>query len=70
MSFPAGGELSPPDTNLLVQQGGTLVFHDRNVVFQHADSGILKYTDVDALLAAVAAVAAVDAPRAAAGNLP
>jgi hypothetical protein len=49
----AGGELSPPDTNLLVQQGGSLVFKGTDVIFRHNDSGILKYTDVDALLAAI-----------------
>lgn len=49
----AGGGLSPPDTKLLVQQGGTLVFKGTDVIFRHNDSGILKYTDIDALMAAI-----------------
>jgi pyridoxal biosynthesis lyase PdxS len=49
----AGGELSPADTNLLVQQGGSLVFKGTDVIFRHNDSGILKYTDVDAMMAAI-----------------
>jgi hypothetical protein len=38
---------------LLVQQGGTVVFKGTAVIFRHNDSGILKYTDVDALMAAL-----------------
>jgi hypothetical protein len=49
----AGGDLSPPNEDLLTQQGGTVAFRGTELVFKHADSGILKYTDVDALLAAV-----------------
>jgi hypothetical protein len=49
----AGSELSPPNDELLTQQGGSLVFRGRTVLFWHADSGILKYTDLDALLAAL-----------------
>jgi hypothetical protein len=48
----AGGEMSPAETRLLTQQGGSLVFSGEEVVFKHVDSGILKYTDVDALVAA------------------
>eukprot|EP00775_Hariotina_reticulata_P002965 gene2965-3250_t len=55
--LPKWGELSPPDAELLVQQGGTLVFKDKDVCFRHDDSGILKYTDVDAMLTAVDALA-------------
>lgn len=43
--------MSPPETRLLTQQGGSLVFDGQDVVFKHVDSGILKYTDVDALVA-------------------
>ncbi|GAQ86414.1 hypothetical protein KFL_002870180 [Klebsormidium nitens] len=46
------GEMSPPETRLLTQQGGSIVFDGEDVVFKHVDSGILKYTDVDALVAA------------------
>eukprot|EP00882_Tetradesmus_deserticola_P017706 GHRQ01018977.1.p1 GENE.GHRQ01018977.1~~GHRQ01018977.1.p1 ORF type:complete len:145 (-),score=68.62 GHRQ01018977.1:20-454(-) len=52
VALPAGGDLSPSDTRLLVQQGGTLMFRGTDLVFRHDDSGILKYTDVDALMAA------------------
>ena len=52
----AGGQLCPPDEALLTQQGGSLVFRGRDVVFRHDDSGILEYTDVDALVAAASAV--------------
>jgi hypothetical protein len=55
----AGGELSPTDPNLLVQQGGTLLFKGTETVWRHNDSGILKYTDVDALLAAAEEAVAV-----------
>jgi hypothetical protein len=37
---------------LLVQQGGTLLFKGTQTLWRHNDSGILKYTDIDALLAA------------------
>jgi hypothetical protein len=37
----------------LHRQGGTLVFDGTSTIFKHSDSGILKYTDVDALLAAI-----------------
>lgn len=48
----AGGELSPADPNLLVQQGGTLLLRGNQTLWRHNDSGILKYTDIYALLAA------------------
>lgn len=48
--LPRWGELSPPNENLLTQQGGTVVFRGSETVFRHDDSGILKYTDVDKLL--------------------
>lgn len=36
---PTGQELCPPDTGLLTQQGGCLVFSGSSVVFKHVDSG-------------------------------
>lgn len=48
----AGGQLCPPNEELLTQQGGCLLYRGKNVIFRHNDSGILKYTDVDALMAA------------------
>mmetsp|Transcript_4455 Transcript_4455/g.7425 ORF Transcript_4455/g.7425 Transcript_4455/m.7425 type:complete len:299 (+) Transcript_4455:20-916(+) len=46
-------ELSPPNEALLTQQGGTLAFNGEETIFRYNDSGILKYTDVDALLRTV-----------------
>ena len=43
LTYP-GSELSPPNTELLVQQGGTVVFSSTDTIFRHDDSGILKYT--------------------------
>ncbi|CAL8466035.1 g5571 [Coccomyxa elongata] len=54
--LPKWSELCPPDEALLTQQGGSLLFRGDQVIFRHTDSGILKYTDLDALLAAVPAV--------------
>ncbi|CAK0785934.1 hypothetical protein CVIRNUC_009147 [Coccomyxa viridis] len=54
--LPKWGQLCPPDEALLTQQGGSLVFRGQDVVFRHDDSGILKYTDVDALVAAATAL--------------
>ena len=48
----AGQQLCPRKEELLTQQGGCLVFAGQDVVFRHDDSGILKYTNVDALIAA------------------
>ena len=48
----AGGQLCPENAELLTQQGGCLVFRGEDVIFRHDDSGILKYTNVDALIAA------------------
>ena len=45
--------MSPPKEDLLTQQGGTVAFRGTEVVFKHADSGILKFTNVDEMLAAV-----------------
>lgn len=42
--MPAGKDLSPPNEELLVQQGGTLAFDGTDIIFRHDDSGILKYT--------------------------
>ena len=48
----AGGQLCPENEELLTQQGGCLVFRGEEVIFRHDDSGILKYTNVDAMIAA------------------
>ncbi len=49
----AGAELSPPNQDLLVQQGGTIAFDGTDTIFRHDDAGILKYTDMDLLLQTV-----------------
>ncbi|KAG2423523.1 hypothetical protein HXX76_015271 [Chlamydomonas incerta] len=50
--LPKWQELCPPDTSLLTQQGGCLVFSGTSVVFKHVDSGILRYTEPDSILQA------------------
>ena len=49
----AGGALSPPNSVLLTQQGGTLLFRDETTLFRQDDSGILKYTSLADLAAAI-----------------
>ncbi|KAI7838571.1 hypothetical protein COHA_007643 [Chlorella ohadii] len=46
-------DLAPTNTRLLTQQGGCIAFDGQTTIFRHADTGILKYADVDALVAAV-----------------
>lgn len=56
-------ELAPADEQLLTLQGGCIVFNGPDVVFRHADSGILKYADVGKVVAAaLPPSAATDAP--------
>lgn len=62
--LPKWSELSPPDTQLLTQQGGTIMFEGTNVIFKHVDSGILRYTDVDAVVQAALAADYSAAPTA------
>ena len=50
----AGGALCPANTALLTQQGGTLIFEDEHTAFRQDDSGILKYTNIADLSAALA----------------
>ncbi|KAL4433831.1 hypothetical protein ABPG75_000272 [Micractinium tetrahymenae] len=45
-------KLAPANERLLTQQGGCLVFEGQRTVFRHADTGILKYVDVGAMLRA------------------
>ena len=49
---PPGKNLAPPDDELLTRLGGALVLRGRETAARHADSGILKYADWDALVAA------------------
>ena len=54
----AGGALAPEREDLLTQQGGALVLGgapERQVLFSHADRGILDTVDVDELCAAALA---------------
>jgi hypothetical protein len=46
-------DLAPTNTRLLTQQGGCIAFDGQQTIFRHADTGILKYADVNALVAAV-----------------
>ena len=50
----AGGALCPANTPLLTQQGGTLIFEDEQTAFRQDDIGILKYTNIADLTAALA----------------
>lgn len=43
--------MAPEDERLLTQQGGCLVMEGSTLLYRHADSGILKYADVDAVAA-------------------
>lgn len=55
--LPKWSELCPPKTTLLTQQGGTLALDGTTTTYMHRDAGILKYTDVDEMVAAVTAPA-------------
>ncbi|CAM9350351.1 unnamed protein product, partial [Phaeothamnion confervicola] len=47
--------LSPPNKELITQQGGTLVFDGAEVIYEYRDKGILTYCDVDVLMDVVGA---------------
>ena len=53
-SFAAGGALCPANPALLVQQGGTLIFEDKQTAFRQDDAGILKYANIADLTAVLA----------------
>ena len=55
--IPNWEKLSPPNKQLITQQGGTLVFEGRKLVKTYKDKGILTYTDVNDLLATVGVAA-------------
>ena len=42
---------SQPNSELICQQGGTLVFQGSSLVHLQKDTGILKYASIDDLLA-------------------
>jgi len=42
--------LSPPNKSLITQQGGTLIFKDKELVYLYKDLGILKYTPIEEVL--------------------
>jgi len=54
ITLAAGGALCPANTALLTQQGGTLIFEDEQTAFRQDDTGILKYTNIADLTAALA----------------
>mmetsp|Transcript_32094 Transcript_32094/g.66431 ORF Transcript_32094/g.66431 Transcript_32094/m.66431 type:complete len:92 (-) Transcript_32094:1567-1842(-) len=43
----------PPKTDQAFLQGGTLVFHGRQIVFQHFDPAPSAHADIDEVLASV-----------------
>ena len=43
-------ELSPVNQNLVIQQGGSIVFKNKDVVYRYNDKGILTYTPVDEII--------------------
>ena len=47
--------LSPPDKELITQQGGTLIFDGRDLVWRFDDKGILVYTDIQDVLRVIGA---------------
>lgn len=47
-----GDDLCPPKTDLITQQGGTLLFEGEDLIYKHRDSGILITPDVDELMKA------------------
>lgn len=50
----AGADLAPADTQLLVQQGGSLLMRGtEEVLYAHSDTGILMTTPMDPLMDAV-----------------
>lgn len=51
--LPRWNSLCPENTALLTQQGGTLLFQDEQTVFRQNDAGILKYTSIADLIAAI-----------------
>lgn len=53
--------LIPDNQDLVVQQGGTLVFDDEKTAYRYDDKGILVYAPIEEVLAAAAAGSAVPA---------
>lgn len=51
--LPSWDKLIPADLKLITQQGGAYVLTDEGeVTFEHRDTGILKYVNVEKALAA------------------
>jgi AhpC/TSA antioxidant enzyme len=51
--LPSWDKLIPGDLNLITQQGGAFVIGaDGEIVFEHRDTGILAYVNVEKALAA------------------
>eukprot|EP00607_Mallomonas_marina_P010845 CAMPEP_0182422646 /NCGR_PEP_ID=MMETSP1167-20130531/8380_1 /TAXON_ID=2988 /ORGANISM="Mallomonas Sp, Strain CCMP3275" /LENGTH=289 /DNA_ID=CAMNT_0024600861 /DNA_START=196 /DNA_END=1061 /DNA_ORIENTATION=+ len=46
-------ELAPKDTELVIQQGGSVVFKGKSSLYRYDDKGILTYTPVDEALSVV-----------------
>lgn len=51
--LPSWDKLIPSNLNLITQQGGAYVINDEGqVIFEHRDTGILKYVNVEKALRA------------------
>ncbi|CAM9558770.1 unnamed protein product [Chrysoparadoxa australica] len=48
-------KLAPENSELITQQGGTLVFEGKDVIYEYKDKGILVYTDILDMLRAIGA---------------
>ena len=58
----AGAELSPPNAELLTQQGGTLIFRGEQVLYSYKDRGILTYTPLNEVMQALQAHTGITFP--------
>jgi AhpC/TSA antioxidant enzyme len=55
--LPSWDKLIPSNLELITQQGGTFVTNEEgNIIFEHRDTGILKYVNLEMALAAAGVV--------------
>jgi AhpC/TSA antioxidant enzyme len=55
--LPSWDKLIPSNLELITQQGGTFVTNaEGNIIFEHRDTGILKYVNLEMALAAAGVV--------------
>jgi hypothetical protein len=61
----AGSDLAPSDSQLLVQQGGSLLLRGKGeVLYAHKDTGILMTTPTDPLMDAILKATRASLPEA------